>query len=77
MAEPGPPSSERAALTAVGRVLAAVTGADFELQPILASSAASVPKSVTHLQTQPCRAPPATLPCVVASCHGRSMPAGC
>jgi class 3 adenylate cyclase/putative methionine-R-sulfoxide reductase with GAF domain len=35
MAEPGAPSSDRDALTAVGRVLGAVTGADFELQPIL------------------------------------------
>jgi adenylate cyclase len=34
MAEPGV-SSERDALTAIGRVLAAVTGAGFELQPIL------------------------------------------
>lgn len=35
MAEPEVPTSERDALAAVGRVLAAVTGAGFELQPIL------------------------------------------
>jgi class 3 adenylate cyclase len=35
MAEPGAPTSEREALAAVGRVLGAVAGADFELQPIL------------------------------------------
>lgn len=35
MAEAGAPASERDALAAVGRVLAAVAGAGFELQPIL------------------------------------------
>jgi class 3 adenylate cyclase len=35
MAEPGAATGERDALAAVGRVLGAVTGADFELQPIL------------------------------------------
>lgn len=35
MADVEAPASERDALAAVGRVLAAVTGADFELQPIL------------------------------------------
>jgi class 3 adenylate cyclase len=35
MAEPAAPPAERAALAAVGRVLGAVTAADFELQPIL------------------------------------------
>ena len=35
MAEQQAPASERDALAAVGRVLGAVTGADFELQPIL------------------------------------------
>jgi class 3 adenylate cyclase len=35
MAEPGAGTGERDALAAVGRVLGAVTGADFELQPIL------------------------------------------
>lgn len=35
MAEPGAPVSEREALSAVGRVLAAVTDASFELQPVL------------------------------------------
>jgi class 3 adenylate cyclase/putative methionine-R-sulfoxide reductase with GAF domain len=35
MAEPEAPVSERDALAAVGRVLSAVTGAEFELQPIL------------------------------------------
>jgi class 3 adenylate cyclase len=35
MAESGAPSSARDALAAVGRVLAAVTGSGFELQPIL------------------------------------------
>jgi class 3 adenylate cyclase len=35
MAELGAPTSEREALAAVGRVLGAVAGADFELQPIL------------------------------------------
>jgi class 3 adenylate cyclase/putative methionine-R-sulfoxide reductase with GAF domain len=35
MAEPEAPASERDALAAVGRVLGAVTGAGFELQPIL------------------------------------------
>jgi len=35
MAEPEAPPSERDALAAVGRVLTAVTGAEFELQPIL------------------------------------------
>jgi class 3 adenylate cyclase len=45
MAETGAPTSERDALAAVGRVLAAVTGAGFELQPILdriASEAAAL-----------------------------------
>jgi class 3 adenylate cyclase len=45
MAEPRAPTSEREALAAVGRVLAAVTGAGFELQPILdriASEAAAL-----------------------------------
>ena len=35
MAEPTAPAAEREALAAVGRMLAAVTGAGFELQPIL------------------------------------------
>ena len=35
MPEPEAPASEREALAAVGRVLAAVTGAEFELQPVL------------------------------------------
>ncbi len=35
MAEPPAPAAEREALAAVGRMLAAVTGAGFELQPIL------------------------------------------
>lgn len=35
MADPQAPASEREALAAVGQVLAAVTGAGFELQPIL------------------------------------------
>jgi len=35
MPKPGPATAERDALAAVGRVLAAVTGAGFELQPIL------------------------------------------
>ena len=35
MAEPAAATGERGALAAVGRVLGAVTGADFELQPIL------------------------------------------
>jgi class 3 adenylate cyclase len=45
MAEAGAPTTERDALAAVGRVLAAVTGAGFELQPILdriASEAAAL-----------------------------------
>jgi class 3 adenylate cyclase/putative methionine-R-sulfoxide reductase with GAF domain len=35
MAEPAAPAAEREALAAIGRVLGAVTGAGFELQPIL------------------------------------------
>ena len=35
MPESENPVSERSALAAVGRVLAAVTGAEFELQPVL------------------------------------------
>ena len=35
MTDPEAPASEREALAAVGRVLAAVTGAEFELQPVL------------------------------------------
>jgi hypothetical protein len=40
MAEPEAPASERDALAALGRVLAAITGAGFELQPILDRTAA-------------------------------------
>ena len=41
-----------------------------------AGSAASVPKSVTQLQANPCGAPPTTLTCILARCHRRRMPAG-
>jgi class 3 adenylate cyclase len=50
MPEPDAPTSEGDALAAVGRVLGAVTGADFELQPILdriASEAAALCRAET------------------------------